>query len=115
MNARIQLFFKIGTIVILVLSFGAYGLYKAHVFLAGPKIIIESPKNGQVFQNSYVAVIGKASDIAFIFLDGKRIFVDGNGNFKENLLLARGYNIIEVRAADKFGREVKKIREVVLK
>ena len=115
MNARIQLFFKAGIITILVLAFGIYGLYNAHVFLAGPKIIVESPKNGQVFQNSYIAVTGRASDIASIFLDGRRIFVDESGNFKENLLLARGYNIIEVQAGDKFGREVKKIREVVLK
>lgn len=115
MNTRIQLFLKIGIIIILVLAFGIYGLYKAHVFLAGPKITIESPENGQVFQNSYITVAGKASDIASIFLDGRRIFVDESGNFKENLLLARGYNIIEVRAVDKFGRKIAERREVVLK
>lgn len=115
MNNRVQFFFKIGLISALIAGFGIYGLYNARGFWEGPEITIESPKNGQVFHNSYITVKGKAKNIASILLDGRVIFVDENGNFSENLLLAKGYNIMEAKAVDKFGKEVKARREVVLK
>ncbi len=112
---RINFFFKAALIFSLVAGFGIYGAYKARGFMAGPEIALESPRNGEVAANSYVNVKGRAKNIASISLNGRMIFVDENGNFKENLLLARGYNIMEVKAVDKFGKEVKVRREVILK
>jgi hypothetical protein len=102
-------------ILILVIIFLFFGLYKARVFLEGPKIVIESPIDGQVFTASDVEVSGQASNVSLLYLNGRQIFTDQNGNFKENLLLARGYNILQIEAKDKFNREVKTKKEVVLK
>ncbi len=99
----------------LVIIFLFFGLYKARDFLIGPKIVIESPKDGQVFTTSYVEISGQASNISLLYFNGRQIFTDQNGNFKENLLLAKGYNILQIEAKDKFNREVKTKREVVLK
>ncbi|MBI4692161.1 MAG: hypothetical protein HY773_01825 [Candidatus Terrybacteria bacterium] len=107
--------FKVGFIIILVVGFAAYGLYKSKDFLGGPKIIIESPVNGQTVSNSYLEIKGAAKNVSLLYLNGRQIFTDRNGVFKENLLLARGYNIIEVSAKDKFNREIRLKREVVLK
>ena len=115
MRIKIQTFFKIGAILIFVLIFTVYGLYKARGFLAGPKIKINEPENGQVFQNSLISVNGKAENVALIYLNGRQIFTDENGLFKESLLLAKGYGIITIEAKDKFGRIIKKTREVALK
>ena len=107
--------FKVGVIIILIGGFVFYGLYKSKDFLTGPKIIIESPANGQTVSNSYLEIKGAAKNVSLLYLNGRQIFTDKNGIFKENLLLARGYNIIEVSAKDKFNREIKLKREVVLK
>ncbi len=115
MNNKAQSFLKIGVVVCLIIGFAFYGLYKARNFLTGPQITVSEPRNGQVFQGSYIKVAGQAKNIASIFLNGKPIFIDETGLFKENLLLARGYNIMEVRAVDKFGRIIAERREVVLK
>lgn len=110
-----QKFLRIAIIFFLIVTFAAYGLYKARDFLTGPKITIESPKDGQTVSSSYLEVRGTAKNISSIRMNGRQIFVDESGIFKENLLLAMGYNIIEVSAEDKFGREVKENRKVVLK
>lgn len=102
-------------ILILVIIFLFFGLYRARNFLEGPKIVIESPIDGQVFTTSDIEINGQASNISLLYLNGRQIFTDQNGNFKENLLLAKGYNIIQIKADDKFNREVKIKREVVLK
>jgi len=107
--------FKIGVIIILVTGFAIYGLYKSKDFLRGPKISIESPSNGQTVSNSYLEIRGAAKNVSLLYLNGRQIFTDRNGLFKENLLLARGYNIIEVSAQDKFGRKIKERREIILR
>lgn len=99
----------------MLLLFGIYGFYKAKGFLAGPDIIIEYPQNGQLVSQSYVTIKGKAVNIASLYVNGRQIFTDEEGRFESGLLLATGHNIIEVKASDKFNREIKKIIEVVYK
>jgi hypothetical protein len=110
-----RLLAKIMIIAVLIGGFSFYGLFKARDFLAGPKISIESPKDGETVSSSYIEVKGKAKNVSLLSLDGRQIYASQDGIFKENLLLAKGYNIIELSAKDKFNREIKLIREVVLK
>ncbi len=115
MIPRPQSFLNIGIIILLVLSFGFYGIYKSWGFLKGPEIIIESPSDFQKADNSYLEIKGRAKYVSNLELNGNQIFTDENGDFKEDLLLAKGYNIIVIEAQDKFGRMAKEKREIVLK
>lgn len=105
----------LGIVIILLLSFGVYGMYKAKAFLEGPRIAIESPLNGQSVDESFTEIAGKTSNVSSLFLNGRQIFTDKDGYFKGDLLLAEGYNIIEVSGADKFGRTAKEKLELVFK
>lgn len=112
---RPQLSIKIGLIVVLLISFVFYGLLKSRQFLSGPEIVIFEPQNGQTVSNSYSTIKGQAKNISALFINDRQVIVDEKGNFSENLMLAFGYNIIEVKAKDKFDRETKKLLEIVLK
>jgi len=105
---------KIIILSFIIFIFIAYGLYEAKSFLTGPKIDLKKPAIMTV-DNSDFEIDGRAQNISLLYLDGRQIFTDPEGNFKENILLARGINIIEVRAKDKFNREIKKTLSVVLK
>jgi len=107
-SAKLILIFSV------VVFLGIYFLYQARGFLIGPEIIIESPKAGEITHDSYLPVKGQAFNISSLSMNGRQIFIDERGVFSENLLLARGYNIIEITAADKFGRAKKEKREVIL-
>ena len=96
------------------LILGGYFFYQSRGYLSGPKIIIESPRPGEVAHQSYLEVKGQAQNVSILSLNGRQIFIDERGNFDEGLLLARGYNIIEVTASDKFGRVKKEKLEVIL-
>ncbi len=89
-------------------------MYQARGYLLGPKIVIESPQSGEVIRGAYLTVKGQALNISSLSLNGRQIFTDEHGFFNEGLLLARGYNIIELTATDKFGRVKKEKREVIL-
>lgn len=115
MRSNIRFFVGIIVIAVLVASFAVFGFYRAKDFLRGPKIIIESPGNGQTISSSYLEIKGSAKNVAVIYLNGRQIFTDEKGIFNESLLLARGYNIIEMSAQDKFGRNIEKKLEVVFR
>jgi len=90
-----------GVIALLVLF---YAYYQSRNLLAGSYLAFESPKNDSIVTDSVVTITGEAARIAFIKLNGRQIFVDGTGVFKEKLPLLPGHNIIQLHATDRFGR-----------
>jgi hypothetical protein len=115
MRPGLHFIIKTGVIIILIGGFTFFGIYKARGFFTGPKIVIEYPIDGETITNSYIEIRGATKNISLLYLNNRQIFTDENGLFKEGLLLARGYNIIEVRVKDKFNREIKEIRQIVFK
>ncbi len=101
--------------LILFLCAGIYGIFQARELIVGPRIVVESPRNGATVDRSLVVIAGHAKNISAISLNGRTIFVDNNGRFSEQLLLADGYNIITVEAKSRFGKETKETLELVYK
>lgn len=101
---------KIGIIVgfFLALCIIGYGLFQARNIILGPQISLTSPKNGATLTNSLVTVSGKASNVSFLSLNDRPIFIDQQGDFNEQLLLSPGYNTWTLVAQDKFGRTISK-------
>lgn len=91
-----------------------YGLFEAYDLLCGPTLTITNPSSGLTVHNSLVQVKGATKRIAKIFIGGRQVFAQNDGSFNEPLLLAYGYNIIEVKVVDQFGRQITKKLEVML-
>ncbi|MCR4283751.1 MAG: hypothetical protein NUV64_00330 [Parcubacteria group bacterium] len=103
----------IGSILFIIVA--GYSYYEVKDFITGPKIEITSPKNGEVINQSFIEVQGTTKNISKLFLNDRQIFTDEKGIFNEELLLSLGYNIIEVKARDRFERETKKTLEIIYK
>ena len=101
--------------MILFIIVAGYSYYEMRNFLAGPKIEIISPKDGELKNQSLINIKGTAKNISKLFLNDRQIFTDEKGVFNEELLLSLGYNIIEIKAEDKFNREIKKTARVTYK
>lgn len=110
-----KLSLKALVIAVFFLAIGGYGYSKTKDLIIGPAIIIESPTNGATLEDQKVAVRGRADRINRLFLNGRQIFTDARGQFAEEILLAYGYNVVELRAEGKFGEQIKKTLELVLK
>ena len=106
---------KITIILLLILLVVGYTLYEVQRIVMGPKIIIDSPKNGITVSTSSLEIIGTTKNINDISLDDRKIFVDEKGDFDEVLLLSPGYNVIDMKASDKFDSETEKTLEVIYK
>ena len=108
-----KLILKTLFIAFFVLIIVGYGIFQSQKIISGPKITIESPTTGQVLTKSDIDISGVATNISAIFLNDRPIFIDESGKFSEKLMLYPGYNIIKLRAEDKFGSQVEKDLELV--
>jgi hypothetical protein len=106
---------KISIVVLIITAIIGYSYFQSRNLIRGPQVAIESPASGTTVSDPLVTVTGSASNISFITLNDRQIFIDNEGHFKEVLLLSPGYNIWTIQAKDKFGRVVSKKIELVLK
>lgn len=106
-------YLRIGVGALLGLIILGYGASKSVNLVTGPRLEIESPKNGETVRDSFLLIKGSAKNVAFLTLNDKQIFIDDQGNIADQLLLYEGYNIMTVKAKDKFGREKVVVREVI--
>lgn len=104
---------KIITISIIVLIIVTYAFFTSLDYLKGPKIIIKEPANGSTIATSSVEIIGIASRIQNITINGKPVIIDKEGNFNEILILVEGYNVSLFKAVDKFDRTAEYKLELV--
>lgn len=93
--------------VILVLSLllVLYILFQARFLILGPRVTIDSPRDGEMVSTSTVTLSGSAYNISWISLNGRQIFTDEEGQWQEKLLLSPGASIMTVKVRDRFGRE----------
>ena len=98
----------------MILLVVGYAYLKTKDYIAVPQIIIISPLNGSSVSSPLIEIVGTAKNISFISLNDRPIFIDESGNFKEKLLLYSGYNIMSVKAEDRYKRTVEKTIELIL-
>lgn len=112
-----RLILKISGIVIGLAAILIYTLFQAHEFIAGPKLEIFTPKNGETIASTSAEVLlkGNADNISFLTINGLQVFTDEQGDFSRKLLLPEGLAIITVEAQDKFNRSVKKEIQLFVK
>jgi Glucodextranase, domain B len=110
-----KMILKTMVIGIFVLCVCGYGIFQAEKIVRGPEISMVSPASGATTFDNLVHVTGNAQNISAIWLNDRSIYTDEAGKFDEKIMLYSGYNIITVRAQDKFGATVEKKIEVVYK
>jgi hypothetical protein len=93
-----------GCIAIFGLLFIAYVLFQARFLIEGPQINVQDQPVSQT--QRLVTLEGQARNIVHISLNGRQIYTDKNGNFKEALVLENGYTIATLEAEDRYGRKI---------
>lgn len=101
--------------ILAAIAIGLYAYFQSREFIRGPQVVITAPLSGSVLRESAVTVTGSAQNVATITLNDSPIFVDSDGHFSQKLLLLPGYNILTVKAQDRFGKKVAKTLELVYK
>ena len=115
MNRSAISILRISIVTLLVLIIVGYSLFQAKKLITGPVIDIYTPQNGATYNQTLIEIDGRALNTAHLNLNGRKIFTDKEGYFKEKLLLSPGYNIIKLDAVDKFKKYTEKTLELIIK
>jgi hypothetical protein len=89
-----------------------YIVWQARFLLIGPVVTLtEEPPRVQ--NERAVTITGEVRNITSLTLNGRPIFTDPSGTFRESLVLENGYTIATIAAFDRYGRETKLERAFV--
>ena len=70
-------------------------------------------QSGATLASNVVEITGIAKHAIYLSLDGREISVNQLGDFDETIALLPGYNIINIRAKDKFGNTDEKNYQII--
>jgi hypothetical protein len=91
--------------IFLFSAIAIYAVWNARNLIMGPVIEVIEPQVGATIDSKTLIVKGIIKNGSFISLDGRQIFTDKAGIFREEILPRLGVNAIEIRAEDRFGKE----------
>src|SRR3989344_7823408 len=80
-----------------------YAFFRSQDLIFGVKIKNVNIVDGIKISNSILKITGNAKNATNLTLNGREISIDQEGNFNETIALLIGYNIINIKAEDKFG------------
>ena len=104
---------KIFILIFGLLSISTFTIFELRKVISGPKISLNCKKCTNINSDKYVYTLsGQAKNVSDIFIGNRKIFISKNGEFKENILLYPGNNLINIKSIDRFGQEVKKDIEI---
>ena len=90
-----------------------YAFFRSKDLIFGVKIRNVNIVNGSTITSPTIEVTGIARNAINLTLDGREISVDQQGDFDETIALLPGYNIINLRAKDKFGNTDEKNYQLI--
>jgi hypothetical protein len=92
----------------------SYSFWQLRHVVSGPNLSVITPTSGSILGEPIIKVVGQASGIDWLYLNGRQIFTDQTGKFNESLLASPGLNVLQLAGIDKFGRRTEKMLEFVI-
>lgn len=86
-----------------VITFLWYIAFQARLLIAGPSITLTN-NLPQITSSKVLSVEGSVDNVVEVTLNGRAIFVNQEGYFKETLVLENGYTIMTLEARDRYER-----------
>lgn len=99
-------------IALLVLGVATYLGYQYYRFLQPPQLEVISPTEGQTVFQSRLVVTGNVSADASVRVNNQPALVEQDGKFQAEIFLNEDTNHLEIKAADRNGKETVVIRNI---
>jgi len=94
---------KISGLAVFFILIIIYAFFISKDLIFGVKITNVNITDGTTLTESVLKITGNAKNAINLTLNGREITIDERGNWNETIALLLGYNIISVKALDKFG------------
>ena len=103
MNQSTKKITAVGSLSVFFLIIVLYAFFVSRDIIFGVKIENVNIVDGATMHESALKITGNAKHAIKLTLNGREISIDQEGNFDETIALLLGYNVIQIKAQDKFG------------
>lgn len=90
-----------------------YAFLRSKDLIFGVKIKNVNLTDETKINENITEIKGNAKNATLLTLNGREISIDELGNFNETIVLLSGYNVIDIKAKDKFGNVDEKIYKLM--
>jgi len=90
-----------------------YITFNTRLVSKGISLSIDGIENGKIYTEGSLEIDGNAKRAKHLLVNGREVYLDQEGNFKDLIILLPGYNVISVTAEDKFGKVTKNVFEII--
>lgn len=84
-------------------------------FVALPELNLEAPREQEAVYGGMAKVKGRTEKESQLTVNGREIKIDGQGNFEEDIELLPGLNTLEFLVRNRFGKESRVVRHVLVR
>lgn len=103
---QITLFFSITALSALI-------FYNTKDIIFGAPLSLETIHDGETVNENFLPINGKAKHSFEVEINGRQVALSKDGVFSDGVVLSPGYNVIEVKGQDRFGRSKSKTLHLV--
>ncbi len=90
-----------------------YFWYEIGFLTKAPALEISQPPTDITIKQEIFEIIGKTSPSAYLTVNNKEVYIDKKGNFKTEVNLLEGVNIITIQAKNRFDKINEIIRRII--
>ena len=118
MNRTLSFWISLVSVIIVATIVVGYAAYRSLYIVRGPVITITYPTataSITLAPNQPLIIEGNIQNSSAVSLNGRKMYLNEKGDFREQLLLSKGYAIITVKAEDRYQRVSQKTLELMIK
>ena len=105
---------KIILVSVLFLIIITFAFFRSRDLIFGVKIRNVNIQDNAKITEETTKITGNARNAVSLSLNGKEISVNQQGDFDETIILLPGYNVVNLKAQDKFGNIDEKNYKLIL-
>lgn len=101
-SPKITFFVGIGAVFLAIFGYVAFQYFR---FSAPPKLLVESPQEGQSVSGSTLVVFGSTDVDSVVTVNNQPVLTDSDGNFSVSLEISGNTNEIVIKSVSRSGKE----------
>lgn len=101
----------IGLVLLFVVG---YLFYQLDFLVEAPKLSLEYPAQDLTINRTTIQISGQTDTSAKLTVNGQQIFVEPDGKFRQDINLSPGLNTLNIEAVNRFGKENRIIRNIIV-
>lgn len=99
---------------ILILMIFLYIGYQIYFLLSPPNLSLQNPAHDLTLYASSIEISGQTDASAKLTLNGQQVYIDKDGNFRQEVNLSPGVNTLQIIAENRFGKKSQITRQIIV-